>query len=206
MPPKTAQAAALNHPTEMDIERNTIELLKYIGEDMARPGLRETPQRVRKAWEFWASGYKQSPQDVLKTFDAENCNELVFEGGIPFYSLCEHHLVHFFGVVHVGYIPGSKGIVGLSKFSRLVDVFSRRLQVQERLTNQIADAINEHLQPKAVGVVLRARHLCMESRGIQKAGMITYTHALRGVFMTEASARAEFLGVVERADSQCERL
>lgn len=170
------------------------------GEKYSRTGLQETPERFVRAWEFWTSGYKQDPASVLKTFEdgANGVDEMVVQDSIPVWSLCEHHLAPFFGVAHIGYIPDGR-IVGLSKFSRLVDVFARRLQVQERLTNQIADALEATLEPKAVGVVLRCRHTCIESRGVQKAGSVTTTSALRGFFKTEAEARAEFLQFVNKA-------
>lgn len=176
-------------------------LLKHIGEDPDRQGLVETPDRAVKAWEYWTSGYKVDPASVFKVFEdgAEGYDTMVFQGAIPIYSHCEHHLAPFFGVAHIGYIP-NKAIVGLSKLARVADIFARRLQVQERLTTQIADSIDEHLAPKAVGVVLRCRHMCIESRGVGKAGSVTYTSALRGQFLTESETRSEFLRFVERAD------
>lgn len=177
--------------------------LARITPDHKRGGLAETPRRVSEAWKFWTSGYYADPAAVLKVFDdgAEDYDALVFQGNIPCYSMCEHHLAPFFGVAHIGYIP-NKRIVGLSKLARVTDIFARRLQVQERLTTQIANALYDNLDPLAVGVVLRCRHLCMESRGIQRAGTVTYTSALRGQFKEEPEARAEFLRFVERADEQ----
>lgn len=165
-----------------------------------REGLKETPRRVRAYLETMTSGYKQDPEALLKTFEdgAQNYDEMVFVGSIPLYSLCEHHLVPFFGVAHVAYIP-EKRIVGLSKIPRVVEAFSRQLQVQERLTVQIADAIDRALKPKGVGVVIRARHMCVEMRGIEKPGTITFTSALRGV-MKDGGAREEFLRFVDMAD------
>lgn len=174
-----------------------LELLKHvIGEDPAREGLLETPARAVKAWKEWTSGYGIHPADVLKVFEdgAEGCDEMVVVHDIPIYSHCEHHLAAIFGAATVAYIPDGK-IVGLSKLPRLVDIFARRLQVQERLTNQVADAIAKHLQPKGCGVVVKARHMCMESRGIRQPNSYTTTSALRGVFKTDASARAEFLSL-----------
>lgn len=175
-------------------------LLESIGEDPKREGLLETPQRVAKAWEEWAAGYGEDPAAVLKTFEdgAEGTDQLVLVRDIPVYSHCEHHLAPFFGVAHVGYIPNGK-VVGLSKLTRLVNIYARRLQVQERLTNQIADALQDHLGPKGVGVQVRCRHLCMESRGVRTAGSETVTNALRGVLRTEAEARAEFLDLCRAA-------
>jgi len=171
--------------------------LQYIGEDATRGGLQETPARVVKAWGEWFRGYSENPADVLKTFEdgADKVNEMVLVDNIPVYSHCEHHAAPFFGVAHVAYIPDGR-IVGLSKLVRLVDSFARRLQVQERLTNQIADTLVEHLNPLGVGVVLRCRHLCMESRGVSKAGTRTHTSAMRGALFDSPSARAEFFSLV----------
>lgn len=173
---------------------NVVRLLQYIGEDPMRGGLKETPKRVVKAWDEWCSGYGKNPAEILKVFEdgAEGSDEMVTVRSIPFYSHCEHHMAPFFGTVTVAYIPDGK-IVGLSKIPRLVDVFAKRLQVQERLTNQIADAMQEHLKPKGVGVTVTARHLCMESRGIARQGSETVTTAVRGAMKTDVSARAEFL-------------
>lgn len=174
-----------------------VRLLQFIGEDPSRGGLKETPRRYLKAWQHWAGGYQEAPAALLKCFEdgAEKCDEMVLVKSIPVYSHCEHHLAPFFGIAHVAYIPDGK-IVGLSKISRLVDVFARRLQVQERLTNQIADALQEHLSPKGIAVVIECRHLCMESRGIQRQGSSTTTSAMRGVFRDNAAARAEFMGLI----------
>lgn len=170
------------------------ELFKYIGEDPERGGLQETPERMAKAWAEWTSGYELKPGDILKTFEdgADGVDEMVLVKDIPFYSHCEHHLAPFFGTVTIGYIPQGK-IVGLSKLSRLTDIFARRLQVQERLTNQIADAITEHLNPRGVGVIIKARHMCMESRGVCQQGHHTVTSALRGAMRDQAATRAEFI-------------
>jgi GTP cyclohydrolase I len=179
---------------ESGIEDNIKRLLQFIGEDPERGGLRETPRRVAKAWAHWCSGYGKNAADILKVFEdgAEKYDEMVIVKDIPIYSKCEHHLADIFGTATIAYIPNGK-IVGLSKLSRLADMFARRLQVQERLTNQIADALEEHLQPKGVGVIIRARHLCMESRGICQQGHHTITSALRGVLKDKPEARAEFL-------------
>lgn len=186
----------------MNIENSIRELLKLTGEDPDREGLSETPQRFLKAFDFWTQGYEQDPGEVLKMFEdgAEYYDQLIFQGGIPFSSLCEHHISVFWGVAHIGYIP-NKRIIGLSKFSRLVDVFARRLQCQERLTRQIADAIWDNVQPLAVGVVLRARHSCMEFRGVCKVGSSTTTSALRGALRDEPDCRAEFMTLVSGADA-----
>lgn len=161
--------------------------------EVLRDGLVETPDRVAKAWAFWLSGYDRDPADVLKVFEdgAEGYDEMVMVKDIPIYSKCEHHLADIFGTATIAYIPNGK-VVGLSKLSRLADIFARRLQVQERLTAQIADALWSNLEPKGCGVIIRARHMCMESRGLCQQGHHTITSALRGV-MKEGDPRAEFL-------------
>lgn len=169
-------------------------LLKLVGEDSQREGLRETPTRVVKAWRFWTQGYAQSAAEILKVFEdgAEAYDQMVIVKDIPIYSKCEHHLADIFGTATIAYIPDGK-IVGLSKLSRLADMYARRLQVQERLTSQIANALQEYLQPKGVGVLIRARHMCMESRGVRQQGHHTITTALLGALRDEPEARAEFL-------------
>lgn len=169
-------------------------LLAGIGEDALRDGLRDTPNRFVSAWAEWTDGYKKDPKEVLKEFDGEAYDEMILVKDIPFYSHCEHHLAPFFGVAHIGYIPNGK-IVGLSKLSRLLDVFAHRLQVQERLTAQVADALMEHLHPRGAAVSIRARHFCMESRGIRKQGSMTVTNVLRGVYLQDPAVRGEFLSL-----------
>jgi GTP cyclohydrolase IA len=179
--------------TEHDWRR----LLAHLGEDPTRQGLRETPARVDKAWRHWTSGYAQDPAKILKVFEdgADRYEELIVVQGIPVYSHCEHHMAPFFGTASIGYVPNGK-IVGLSKLTRLVECFARRLQVQERLTVQIAEALMTHLEPRSVGVVLQCRHLCMESRGIQATGEETVTSVLLGEIRDNAALRQEFLHVV----------
>lgn len=171
-------------------------MLQYIADDAEREGLRETPKRVAKAWAKWTEGYYMDAADILKVFEdgAENCDEMVIVKDIPIYSHCEHHLAAIFGTATIAYIPNGK-IVGLSKLSRLADMYGRRLQVQERLTNQIADALEKHLQPLGVGVVIRARHMCMESRGVCQQGHHTITSALRGNIKDNLETRAEFMAL-----------
>ncbi|MCM0045158.1 MAG: GTP cyclohydrolase I FolE [Burkholderiaceae bacterium] len=175
-------------------EHDWRRFLRSIGEDPDRPGLAETPARVVKAWKHWTSGYGQNPSDVMKAFEdgAEDYNELIVVRNIPVYSHCEHHLAPFFGKATVGYLPKGK-IVGLSKLTRLVECFSKRLQVQERLTMQVANALMEILEPRAVGVVIRCRHLCMESRGIKTAGEETVTSTMLGELQQNLGMRTEFL-------------
>ena len=179
---------------EANGQQTIMDLLRMVGENPEREGLHETPARVVKAWKHWCSGYDQDPAEILKVFEdgAESYDQMVMVKDIPLYSKCEHHLADIFGTATIAYIPNGK-IVGLSKFSRLVDIYARRLQVQERLTSQIADALWEHLEPKGVGVIVKARHMCMESRGIMQQGHHTVTTALRGAMMDEPGTRSEFL-------------
>ncbi len=178
-----------------DLGVNFVKLLENVPKDQPlRQGLEETPARMAKAWEHFTSGYSVDIAKLLKTFEdgAENYDEMVMVKDIPIYSRCEHHLESIFGTATIAYIPNGR-VVGLSKLSRVADAFARRLQVQERLTTQIANAIDEHLQPKGVGVIIKARHLCMESRGVCQQGHHTITSALRGVIKSDPTARAEFL-------------
>jgi len=180
-----------------DLEAAAGYLLKGIGEDPERGGLVETPLRVSRAWEFWTKGYGEDPKDIMKEFEdgGENYDQMVLVRDIPVYSHCEHHLAAIFGRASVAYIPDGK-ICGLSKLNRVVDCFSRRLQVQERLTDQIAESIYDVLSPRGVAVRLCCRHLCMESRGVCQQGHETITTALRGVFKSDNSAKEEFLNQV----------
>lgn len=172
-------------------------LLRTFGENPERQGLVETPERVAKAWAHWTRGYQEDPAAILKVFDdgGEHYNELIVVRNIPVYSHCEHHLAPFFGYAAVGYLPTGR-IVGLSKLTRLVNCFAARLQVQERLTQQIAQSLQEHLKPKAVGVIVRCRHMCMESRGIAVPGEETVTSTLLGELEKNSAQRAEFLSLV----------
>ncbi|OBJ75269.1 GTP cyclohydrolase I FolE [Mycobacterium colombiense] len=175
------------------------ELLHAIGEDPDRNGLRETPARVARAYREMFAGLYTDPDSVLNTMFDEDHDELVLVKEIPLYSTCEHHLVAFHGVAHVGYIPGNDGrVTGLSKIARLVDLYSKRPQVQERLTSQIADALVKKLNPRGVIVVVEAEHLCMAMRGVRKPGAVTTTSAVRGLFKTNAASRAEALDLILR--------
>lgn len=178
-------------------------LISAMGENINREGLCETPSRFLSALEFWTSGYKQTPEKVLKEFTdgGEGYDELVFQKDIAVYSHCEHHIAPFFGTAYVAYIPNGK-IVGLSKLSRLVEIYARRLTVQERITVQVVDALMKYLSPIGAAVSLHCRHLCMESRGVQKIGTVTVTTALRGCFKNEPDARAEFMSLVNAATKQ----
>jgi GTP cyclohydrolase I len=186
-------AAEIKQRADEDI---FVRLLKLIGEDPTRPGLVDTPARMAKAWAEWTQGYAGDPKAILRTFEdgAEQYDEMVHIAGIPFYSHCEHHLAPFYGSVDFAYIP-NKRIVGLSKMSRLVDIFARRLQVQERLTTLVIDSFVDVIQPLGAGITIRARHHCMESRGINRPGCITTTNRFTGVLKSDPSARAEYLSL-----------
>lgn len=188
------------HPREYSVRgRNAQDLIRtmlaVIGEDEKRDGLLETPSRVVKSWSELYAGYYQDPKEVFKTFD-ETSDEMVIVKDIEFYSMCEHHMLPFFGKAHIGYLPG-KRVLGLSKFARLVDIFARRLQVQERLTKQVADALMKGLRPRGVGVILEAKHFCMMTRGVQKQNSSCTTSAMLGSFRNDQKVRAEFLSMVK---------
>ncbi len=176
-----------------DLQQHIRAIIAGLGEDPDREGLVRTPERVDKALRFLTQGYAQSAEKVIgdALFD-ETHHNMVMVRDIEFYSLCEHHMLPFFGKAHVAYIPNGR-IVGLSKMARVVDVFARRLQVQERMTDQIADALEETLTPQGVGVVIEGAHLCMMMRGVQKQGSHTITSALRGAFLSDPRTREEFL-------------
>lgn len=177
------------------VKESVNNILVEIGEDVEREGLKRTPERVAKAYEFLTEGYHLNIKDVLNNaIFEEKYDEMVIVKDIDFYSMCEHHLLPFYGKVHVAYIPKGK-IVGLSKVPRIVDVFARRLQVQERMTQQIADTIEEYLKPSGVAVIIEAFHMCMMMRGVQKQNSITTTSAMLGDFMNDDSTRTEFLNL-----------
>ena len=180
------------------VEEITNSLLLELGEDPTREGLIKTPSRVAKAWEFISKGYNEDLNKVIN--DAifnEKAKDMVIVQNIEFFSLCEHHLLPFFGKAHVGYIPNGR-VIGLSKIPRIIDMFSRRLQVQERLTSQIADAVNNALDPKGVAVVMEGQHMCMQMRGVEKQSSYTSTSAMHGKFRTSAETRSEFLSIINR--------
>ncbi|MFG1749386.1 GTP cyclohydrolase I FolE [Streptosporangium sandarakinum] len=190
----------VEQPVSVDsarIEKAVREILIAIGEDPDRDGLQETPARVARAYAEQFAGLRQSPEDVLTTvFDVDH-DEMVLVRDIEVYSTCEHHLVPFHGVAHVGYIPNQKGqVTGLSKLARLVDVYARRPQVQERMTSQIADALMRVLEPRGVIVVIECEHLCMTMRGVRKPGAKTITSAVRGDFRNSEKTRAEAMSLI----------
>ena len=184
--------------TRTDAEAAVRTLLRWAGDDPAREGLVDTPLRVARAWREWFSGYSLDPDAYLaRTFEeVEGYDEMVVLRDIPFESHCEHHLAPIIGKAHVGYLPGGK-VVGISKLARVVEAYSRRLQVQEKLTAQIADCIERVLQPRGVGVVIEASHECMTTRGVHTRGVSMVTSTMRGLFRDDARTRAEFLAFVE---------
>ena len=182
-------------PITDEMKLNFSKIINLMGEDTNREGLEKTPMRAAKAMKFLTEGYEKDPKQILQSaMFNENYNEMVIVKDIELYSLCEHHMLPFFGKAHIAYIPNGK-IVGLSKIPRVVDVFSRRLQVQERLTEQVLDCINETLQPIGVGVVIEASHMCMMMRGVQKQNSTTTTSGFRGSFR-ETDTRNEFLKLI----------
>jgi len=179
-----------------EFEKAVTKILELVGEDPQREGLLKTPQRVAKAFEFLTEGYRQDPKEILAQalFTTSN-DEMVLVRDIEFYSMCEHHMLPIIGRAHVAYIPDGK-VVGLSKIPRIVNVFARRLQIQEQMTEQIADAISETIKPKGVAVVLHARHMCMEMRGVEKINSTTVSSALRGLFKKDERTRNEFYNLI----------
>ena len=174
----------------------TKELLEQIGEDPTREGLAKTPERVAKAWDFFSQGYRADVGEIVNgAIFEEECSEMVVVRDIEFFSMCEHHMIPFFGRCHVGYLPNNK-IIGLSKIPRIVDIYARRLQVQERLTQQVADALQDVLSPKGVAVVIEAEHLCMQMRGVEKKSSFMITSAVRGAFRENNKTREEFLSII----------
>jgi GTP cyclohydrolase IA len=172
-------------------------MLESVGEDTSRKGLEQTPARVERAWQFLCAGYRQDPHQILRgALFEEESNEMVIVRGIDLYSLCEHHLLPFFGKCHIAYLPAGQ-IVGLSKMARVVDVFARRLQVQERLTTQIAKALEDSLHPLGVAVVIEARHLCMMMRGVEKQNSLAVTSCMLGEFKENSKTRNEFIELLK---------
>jgi GTP cyclohydrolase I len=179
------------------MEKAVRKILEAIGEDPDREGLKRTPERVRDSFEFLTEGYRQDPRELIEnSVYSDRHEEMVLVRDIPIYSLCEHHLLPFYGNAHVGYIPNEK-IVGISKIARMVDLFARRLQVQERLTNQVAETLMDVLKPKGVAVVIDAEHLCMQMRGVQKRGTSIITSAMLGAFRKRPETRAEFMNLIK---------
>ena len=184
--------------TSASFEELMREILVRLGEDPTREGLERTPARVHKAFEFLTRGYKEDPETLLKeALFTVNYDEMVIVKDVEMFSLCEHHMLPFFGKVHVAYIPNGK-VIGLSKIPRLIEIFSRRLQIQERLTTQIAETIQKTIQPQGVGVVIEARHLCMMMRGVEKQHSAAVTSSMLGCFRNEHETRNEFLSLIRQ--------
>ena len=185
-----------NRVNHKKFEDSIVNILNHVGEDPSREGLEKTPERVRKAYEFMCSGYNQDPKEIIeKALFTSSNNEMVVLKDIEFYSMCEHHMLPIIGKAHIAYIPDGK-VVGLSKIPRVVDVYARRLQIQEQMTEQIAEALMKYLKPKGVAVVIDARHMCMEMRGVQKICSTTVTSALRGIFKKEKKTKDEFTSII----------
>ena len=187
----------MNDDKRKKLEANTKNLLELLGEDPSREGLINTPKRVAKAWDFLTKGYSENLDELINNaiFEGES-KDMVIVKNIEFYSLCEHHMIPFYGKAHIGYIPDGK-IIGLSKLARITDLFSQRLQVQERLTTQIAQCLQEVLNPRGVAVVLEGKHFCMLSRGVQKQNSIASSSSMLGIFREKESTRNEFLKLIE---------
>lgn len=181
---------------EGDGEDAIVRIIQTIGDDPSRPGLKDTPKRVVQMYDSIFSGYKENADDLIKQFDGEGYDQIVLLKGVEFYSMCEHHMLPFIGKAHLAYIPKDK-VVGISKLARLLEVYSRRLQIQERLTNQIADAMMRLLKPRASACIIEARHLCMQMRGVQKQDSIMITSSLKGVFMDDSKAREELMFLIK---------
>ena len=188
-----------NRDDAISMESLVRHQLRLLGEDPSREGLRDTPERVKASLEFLTRGYRMTVEDVFgdATF-TETYKDMIVVKDIEMYSLCEHHLLPFFGRVHIGYIPRGK-LLGLSKMPRLVELYSRRLQVQERMTRQIAECLQHHLEPIGVGVVIEAAHLCMQMRGVEKQNSRAITSSVVGIFQSDPRTRAEFMGLVRGA-------
>lgn len=190
-------AAKYSKEGQTYIEENVREIMEYLGEDTYREGLVETPKRVRKSWEKLYGGYDMDPKDLLKTFDKETYSQMVVLKDIEFYSTCEHHMLPFFGKAHIAYIPRKK-VIGVSKLARLLEIYARRLQIQERIGEQVTSFLMKELKAKGAACVLEAQHFCMTSRGVEKQNAKMVTSSLKGVFMKEPETRQEFFSMIGR--------
>lgn len=170
-------------------------LLEYIGEDPNREGLKETPARVIKSYDKLFGGYKQKPESIMKTFTEGSCDEMVILKDITFHSTCEHHILPFSGIAHIAYIPNGK-VIGISKLARLLEIFARRLQIQERIGEQVTNALMKHLKPLGAACILEARHSCMSARGVEQQTSTMVTSSLTGVFIEKPEVRAEFMRLI----------
>lgn len=175
---------------------NIIQLLQWIGEDPTREGLLNTPDRVIRSWKELYSGYKKDPKELLTTFESGTYDQMIICKGIEVFSMCEHHLLPFFGTAHVAYIPGDR-VIGLSKLARLVDIYARRLQIQERIGEQVTSFLMDELKPKGAACIIEATHLCMRMRGVSKQHSTMVTSSMKGVFLTDFNARQELLQLIK---------
>lgn len=181
---------------ELGPEENIVRILEYIGEDPKREGLVETPKRIIKSYDKLFGGYKQDPKDVLKIFTEGACDEMVLVKNLEFYSTCEHHMLPFYGKAHIAYIPNNN-VIGVSKLGRLLEIYSRRLQIQERICQQVTGALMDLLKPKGAACILEAKHLCMTARGIEKQDSTMVTSSLTGLFLTDQNTRTELLNLIK---------
>lgn len=172
------------------------KMIELVGEDPEREGLKDTPKRVAKAWEYIFAGYSQDPKDVMTTFDSDGYDEIVLLKSIEVYSICEHHLMPFFGKAHIAYIPDKK-IIGISKLARLIDIYARRMQIQERIGDQVTTDLMIYLQPQGAACIIEANHLCMRMRGVEKQNSTMVTSSLKGVFMEDGRAREELMRLIK---------
>lgn len=186
-----------DHPAgEESVEDNIVRILEYLGENPNREGLLDTPKRVVKSWKELYAGYNKDPKDLLTVFDSDGYDQIVLLKDIEMHSQCEHHMLPFYGKAHVAYIPDKK-VIGISKLARLVDMYSRRLQIQERIGEQVTDALMKHLKPKGAACVIEARHMCMCARGVGKQHSIMSTSSIKGVFMEKAHAKQELMALIK---------
>ncbi len=183
------------------MEQELRKMLKYVGEDPDREGLKDTPKRIIKSWKELYSGYDQNPKDILTTFKNDGSDDVLYDDivllkNIPFYSTCEHHFLPFSGIAHIAYLP-DREVIGISKLVRLLEVYSRRLQIQERIGSQVIGALNDYLKPKGAACILEASHLCMVCRGVKKQGSLMVTSSLSGVFKKDSKARQELMELIK---------
>jgi GTP cyclohydrolase I len=187
----------MDHPAgQKSVQDNIVRMLQYLGEDPTREGLLETPNRIVKSWSKLYEGYTKDPKDIFTCFDSAGYDQIILSKDIEIYSTCEHHMLPFFGKAHVAYIPNER-IVGISKLSRLVDIFARRMQIQERIGQQVTDALMEHLKPKAAACIIEAKHMCMCMRGVEKQNSTMVTSSMTGVFLTKPEAKQELMQLLK---------
>lgn len=182
---------------EDEVKELVRRLILAIGEDPTRSGLVGTPDRVAKSFSFLLDGYAKSPDEIMTTFNSDGYNQIVLLRDIEFYSMCEHHMLPFFGKAHVAYIPAGEKVIGISKLARLVDIYSKRLQIQERIGEQVTSALVKNLAPRGAACIIEACHLCMLSRGVQKQNSVMVTSSLRGIFLEDSKARMELMELIK---------